>query len=100
MQHLNECCKQNISLFTFCQKKKYKQKWFNGNCIFLKGELNNIGKKLRQYPDTSDFRLSCRRLRKEYKQLLKETKQKFVKSIVDKLDSLHENDLKLFWKTI
>jgi SLT domain-containing protein len=32
--------------------------------------------------------------------ILKERKQKLVKSIVDQLDSLHENDPKLIWKTI
>ena len=40
------------------------------------------------------------RMRKEYKKLLKETKQKFIKAIVEKLDSLHEDDPKSFWKTI
>ena len=39
-------------------------------------------------------------MRKEYKKLLKETKQKFIKAIVEKLDSLHEDDPKSFWKTI
>ena len=39
-------------------------------------------------------------MRKEYKKILKETKQKFIKAIVEKLDSLHEDDPKSFWKTI
>jgi hypothetical protein len=39
-------------------------------------------------------------MRKEYKKILKETKQKFIKAIVEKLDSLHEDDPTSFWKTI
>ena len=31
---------------------------------------------------------------------MKETKQKFIKAIVEKLDSLHGDDPKSFWKTI
>ena len=58
--------------------------------FFLKKrtESNNIGKKLQQYSDNPDFRMSYHRLSKEYTKLLKETKQKFVKNP------------KLFWKTI
>ena len=81
------------------RKKKYKQKCFNVNCHFFKRELNNIGKKLK-HPDNCYLRPSFHRLRKEYKQLLKKIKYDFFKSIVDELDSLHENDPKLFWQII
>ena len=37
---------------------------------------------------------------KRINQLLKKIKYDFFKSIVDELDSLHENDPKLFWQTI
>ena len=66
----------------------------------LKRELNSIGKKLKQHPGNFGLRTSFHRMRKEYKKLLKETKQKFIKAIVEKLDSLHEDDPKSFWKTI
>jgi hypothetical protein len=82
------------------RKKKYKQKWFNGNCHFFKRELNNICKNLKQHPDHFYLRTSFHRLQKEYKQLLKKTIYDFFKSIVDKLDSLHENDPKIFSQTI
>ena len=62
--------------------------------------MNNIGKKLKQHPDHFYLRTSFHRLQKEYKQLLKKTKYDFFKSIVDKLDSLHENDPKIFSQTI
>jgi hypothetical protein len=39
-------------------------------------------------------------MRREYKKILKETKQKFIKAIVEKLDSFHGDDPKSFWKTI
>ena len=65
-----------------------------------KRELNSIGKKLKQHPGNFGLRTSFHRMRKEYKKLLKETKQKFIKAIVEKLDSLHEDDPKSFWKTI
>jgi hypothetical protein len=74
-------------------------KCFNVNCHFFKRELNNIGKKLK-HPDNCYLRTSFHRLRKEYNQLLKKIKYDFFKSIVDELDSLHENDPKLFWQTI
>jgi hypothetical protein len=34
------------------------------------------------------------------RKILKETKQKFIKAIVEKLDSLHEDDPISFWKSI
>jgi hypothetical protein len=82
------------------RKKKYKQKWFNGNCHFFKRELNNFCKKLKQHPDHFYLRTSFHRLRKEYKQLWKKIKYDFFKSIVDELDSLHENDPNYFGKLL
>jgi hypothetical protein len=52
------------------------------NCHFLKRELNSNGKKL-----NFGLKTSFLRMRKEYKKILKETKQKFIKAIVEKLDS-------------
>ncbi|CAG2255999.1 Failed axon connections homolog [Mytilus edulis] len=82
------------------KKKKGKQKWFNGNCKFFKRELNNLGSRLQQHPNNHDLKTSYHQLRREYKKLLKDTKKKFITDIIDKLDSLHEDNPKLFWKTI
>ena len=49
------------------KRKRYKQKWFNSNCHFLKRYLNSNGKKLKQHPDNFDLRTSFHRMRKEYK---------------------------------
>lgn len=81
-------------------KRKFKQKWFNGECRTFKRELNNLGNRLQQHPNNYDIRTSFHRLRREYKKLLKSTRHNFFKEVVDKLHSLHEDNPKLFWKTI
>lgn len=81
-------------------KKKYKKKWFDGNCLFLKRELNNISKKLQKFPDDYHLKSTYHRFRKEYKKMLKDTKHNYFKSIVNTLDTLQEKDPKMFWKTL
>ena len=78
----------------------FRQKWFNGNCFAMKRELRNLGKKLQRNPNNPDTSASFHRLRKEYNKTLKKTKYQFQKSVVEQLDSLHENDPKAFWKTL
>ncbi|CAG2226863.1 unnamed protein product [Mytilus edulis] len=82
------------------KKKKKKHNWYNGNCFIMKKELRNLGKKMQQYPNNAHIRSNFHRLRKEYNKSLKLARQKFVNDLVTKLDTLHENNPKLFWETI
>jgi len=100
LKSANKCFYFKIFINKKNGKKRYKKKWFNGNCLFMKRELNNLGKKLQQNPKDHNINYNYHRLRKEYKKLLKDTKRNFLKSVVSKLDSLHEKDPKAFWKTI
>ncbi|CAG2205060.1 unnamed protein product [Mytilus edulis] len=55
---------------------------------------------MQQYPNNAYIRSNFHRLRKEYNKSLKLARQKFVNDLVAKLDTLHENNPKLFWETI
>ena len=68
--------------------------------LLKQSKLRNLGKKLQRNPNNPDTSASFHRLRKEYNKTLKNTKYQFQKSVVEQLDSLHENDPKAFWKTL
>jgi len=82
------------------KKKKNKHEWSNGNCFFMKRELRNLGKRMQQNPNNPDIKNNYFRLLKEYKKTVKSTRKQFYNSMINKLDMLHENDPKAFWKTL
>ena len=63
----------------------------------MKRELRKLGKKILLNSNNYALRESFHKLKKEYNKTLKQTKHNFLKEIVSKWDSLHENDPKLFW---
>ena len=82
------------------KKKRFKKKWFNNNCYIMKRELRKIGRRLQMHSNNFDLKFAFHKLKKEYNKMLKMTKNLFYKTIVEHLDTLHENDPKAFWKTL
>lgn len=77
LQSANKCFYFKICINKKNGKKRYKKKWFNGNCLLMKRELNNLGKMLQQNPKDHNINYNYHRLRKEYKNYLKIPKEFF-----------------------
>ena len=80
--------------------KRFRKKWFNGNCLMMRKELRKLGKRLQLDSNNSDLNMAFHRLKKEYNKTLKLYKDKFFKEVGNQLNTLHETDPKLFWRTI
>lgn len=81
-------------------KKSFKKKWFNNNCYIMKRELRKLGRRLQIDSNNYNLKFAFHKLKKEYNKTLKWTQHKFFKSIIEQLDTLHENEPKTFWKTL
>lgn len=82
------------------KKKRFKKRWYDGNCMTMKRELRSLGKKLQKNPNNAYLRESFFKLQKEYKRTVKFKMKSFTKSMIDQLDSLHDNDPKRFWDVL
>ena len=63
-------------------------------------EFRRMGRQLQMNSNNFELKVIFHKLKKEYNKMLKMTKNMFFKSIIEQLDTLHENDPKAFWKTL
>ena len=80
-------------------KRKGKQPWFNLDCRKLKRKLNYICKAVNRNPNNTYLRNIYYKIRKEYRNLIKNSKRKYEEERIKKLE-ISSGNRKEFWKIL
>lgn len=79
---------------------KQAKKWFDANLHKVRGNLLNYGKKYSKFPKDPVVKNHFYQLNREYSKLRKYKYKQYRQSLIDKLDSLHEENPKLYWNIV
>ena len=82
------------------RKNKQKPKWVTKDCLLLRKEVRNLGKKVHKYPNNCELRHAFTNCRKEYNKLRKYLKSNFYNGIAEEINSLSPQNSKNFWSKI
>ena len=80
--------------------KHRNKKWFDNDLHNKRKQLLNYGKIFSHYPRDPLVSGHFFKLRKEYSKLRKFKFKQYKRSLLEKLDSLHNDDPKLYWQII
>ena len=94
----------DISLRKKCKKKSKKRhtpkKWYDYELYNMRRKLDQKGFLYAKYPCDPFVRGSYYKFRKLYVKLCKRKRKEYKGQIVEKLEQLHENDPKAYWKLL
>ena len=79
------------------RKNKQKPKWVTKDCLLLRKEVRNLGKKVHKYPNNCELRHAFTNCRKEYNKLRKYLKSNFYNGIAEEINSLSPQNSKNFY---
>jgi hypothetical protein len=82
-------------------KKKVKhmrKKWYDKDCSSMKNEVKKLCKEMKKYPFDQSIHHRYQAMVKNYNKLLRFKKKKFRDDILNRLDSMHSNNPKEYWK--
>ena len=82
------------------RRKKYNKKWFDNDLKKLYWNLMNYSKTFTKFPKDIAVRNHFYKLRREYNKLRKYKQRQYRQSILNQLESLHENNPKQYWNLI
>lgn len=76
-----------------------RNKWFDSECFYARKELRRLARLLHANPYNHSLFIKFRTQRKSLKRLLNQKKRKMRQTLLNKLDQLHDNNPRAFWKT-
>lgn len=81
-------------------KKPANMKWFDKDLKTSKSNLISYGQIYSRFPKDNSVKNHFYKLYREYKKLRKHKYREYKESILGQLESLHDNDPKLYWNLI
>ena len=83
-----------------CRQKPLHKKWFNASLQELRKSLDYYSKRLSFDPFNRHLRSKCFEFSKKYNRSRQKSKRLYFQNFMNKLDSLQENNPKLFWSLL
>ena len=80
--------------------KPKNKKWFDAILHKVRGNLLNYGKIYSKFPKDPVVKNHFYKLKREYSKLRKYKYKQYRQSLIDKLDSLNEENPKLYWNIV
>ena len=82
------------------KRKEPGKKWYNKTCYETSQRLKNLGKLLEKKPNDPYLRGKLVEVRKDYKRLLKQTRNEWKKEMIDMLEQVEKKNPKEYWDII
>ena len=95
-------CERSLKRKSYVRSKRKTQhkKWFDMDLCNMREELLRRSSQYSKHPYDNSIKGSFFKFRKLYKRCCKQKYNLFKKTIIDKLDTLYENDPSEYWKLV
>ena len=96
---INIADKAKIRTISKPRQDKNDPPWFDKECVDLKKEIQDLGKRRKQFPNCQATRNDLSKAKKMFKKIIKRNKSQFKNTLIQKMN-WKKKDAKSFWKLL